>query len=407
MQLKRILFNQMGFNSNTLDKERTVVTGGAMGIGRQTALGLALLGANVAIIDQDAKKAEETADQIRQLGGEALVIQTDIAIDGQLLDAIDQVRRKWQGIDVLINNAAEAFIGSFEEETQVIWDRLFNTNLRNPAAAIKFILPDMLKNKHGVIANVISLEGLAYSTAYSATKVGMRSFTTSVSSEIGPDAGVWLFSFAPGIVETPLVKNYFYTELAKRFGMTMHDIIEGIGGNPGYEGLMPAEHCGAALVSCIVSARQYHGQLVNPFLPLVKAGVIDFDQGLQTNLAAESLDGHGGFPSAIASMRDYLKSITELNRHLEHRVKVRTQELSQANKELKSALERVKQLSGLLPICAKCKKVRDDKGYWNQLDTYIQQHTDANVTHGLCPDCMDSMYGGQVWYERGKEKGKY
>jgi PAS domain S-box-containing protein len=75
--------------------------------------------------------------------------------------------------------------------------------------------------------------------------------------------------------------------------------------------------------------------------------------------------------------------------------------------ELKEALEKVRTLSGLLPMCAKCKKVRDDSGYWNQLETYISQHTDANVTHGLCPDCMDSMYSGQEWYERGKKKGRF
>ena len=75
--------------------------------------------------------------------------------------------------------------------------------------------------------------------------------------------------------------------------------------------------------------------------------------------------------------------------------------------ELKLALDEVKKLSGLLPICAKCKKVRDDKGYWSELETYIRQHTDANITHGLCPECMDAMYRGQEWYERGKQKGKF
>ena len=75
--------------------------------------------------------------------------------------------------------------------------------------------------------------------------------------------------------------------------------------------------------------------------------------------------------------------------------------------DLKQALGDVKQLSGLLPVCASCKKIRDDQGYWNQLDTYIRQHTDANVTHGLCPDCMDKLYAGQEWYEKGKRKGKY
>lgn len=57
--------------------------------------------------------------------------------------------------------------------------------------------------------------------------------------------------------------------------------------------------------------------------------------------------------------------------------------------ELQSALNNIKTLSGLLPICASCKKIRDDTGYWNQVETYIMQHTDASFTHGYCPDCTE------------------
>jgi hypothetical protein len=56
------------------------------------------------------------------------------------------------------------------------------------------------------------------------------------------------------------------------------------------------------------------------------------------------------------------------------------------------SLEKVKALSGLLPICAKCKKIRDDKGYWNQIEEYIRDHSDANFTHGICPDCSKELY---------------
>lgn len=56
--------------------------------------------------------------------------------------------------------------------------------------------------------------------------------------------------------------------------------------------------------------------------------------------------------------------------------------------ELQEALQKVKTLSGLLPICASCKKIRDDKGYWSQIEGYIQTHSEATFTHGLCPECM-------------------
>ncbi len=60
--------------------------------------------------------------------------------------------------------------------------------------------------------------------------------------------------------------------------------------------------------------------------------------------------------------------------------------------ELQNALNKVKLLSGLLPICASCKKIRDDKGNWNQLESYIHSHSEADFSHSLCPDCMREMY---------------
>lgn len=70
--------------------------------------------------------------------------------------------------------------------------------------------------------------------------------------------------------------------------------------------------------------------------------------------------------------------------------------------ELRNALSEVKALSGLLPICSSCKKIRDDQGYWTQVETYISKHSDAVFTHGLCPDCTKELF--PEVYERLKEK---
>ncbi len=61
--------------------------------------------------------------------------------------------------------------------------------------------------------------------------------------------------------------------------------------------------------------------------------------------------------------------------------------------ELMDALSNVKTLSGLLPICSNCKKIRDDAGYWQQVETYVAKHTQASFTHGVCPDCIEKLYG--------------
>jgi DNA-binding response OmpR family regulator len=60
--------------------------------------------------------------------------------------------------------------------------------------------------------------------------------------------------------------------------------------------------------------------------------------------------------------------------------------------ELQSALKDIRTLSGFIPICASCKKVRDDEGFWNQVETYIADRSEAQFSHGICPECRDELY---------------
>lgn len=115
----------------------------------------------------------------------------------------------------------------------------------------------------------------------------------------------------------------------------------------------------------------------------------------------------------------------KLFNELERRVEVRTSDLARTNArleeeilerksveqtkekligELQEALAKVSTLSGLLPICASCKKIRDDKGYWNQLETYITDHSKAEFTHGMCPDCVTINYPGITFPRKPREK---
>jgi hypothetical protein len=111
--------------------------------------------------------------------------------------------------------------------------------------------------------------------------------------------------------------------------------------------------------------------------------------------------------------RVQLKENELLRRELEERVERRTRELQVTNEnlrrevaerlraeqereklivELQSALAQVKRLSGFLPICASCKKIRDDKGYWQQIEQYITEHSEALFSHGICPECAEKLY---------------
>ncbi len=76
------------------------------------------------------------------------------------------------------------------------------------------------------------------------------------------------------------------------------------------------------------------------------------------------------------------------------------------NKELQQALLEIKTLGGLIPICANCKKIRDDKGYWNQIESYIEKHSEAQFSHSICPVCAEELYQDSEWYQKLKKEGK-
>lgn len=82
------------------------------------------------------------------------------------------------------------------------------------------------------------------------------------------------------------------------------------------------------------------------------------------------------------------KSIVETHLTLVYSI----EQLEDRNHQLQQALNEVKTLKGLLPICASCKKIRDDTGYWKQIESYIKDHSEAEFTHGICPECADVVY---------------
>lgn len=96
--------------------------------------------------------------------------------------------------------------------------------------------------------------------------------------------------------------------------------------------------------------------------------------------ASPVLDRSGAVQAAVETLQD----ITAL--------KLVEEERERLNVELKVALDSIKTLKGLIPICAGCKKIRDDKGFWNHLEQYVEEHSDASFSHGLCPECFRKYF---------------
>jgi len=93
--------------------------------------------------------------------------------------------------------------------------------------------------------------------------------------------------------------------------------------------------------------------------------------------------------------RNYLKMLPLVVENTIKRKKTED-EKEQLIKDLGKALSKIKRLSGMLPICASCQNIRDDKGYWSQVADYMSEHTEAKFTHGLCPECVEKLYGNTL-----------
>ncbi len=97
------------------------------------------------------------------------------------------------------------------------------------------------------------------------------------------------------------------------------------------------------------------------------------------------------------------------NEELLNEIELRKQAENEKNKiilQLQDALSEVKTLRGIIPICSKCKSIRDDQGFWQRLEDYLLAHSDIEMTHSLCLKCAEEMYGGEAWYEKSKEEHK-
>ncbi|MCP4152022.1 MAG: response regulator [bacterium] len=130
---------------------------------------------------------------------------------------------------------------------------------------------------------------------------------------------------------------------------------------------------------------------------------------------ADTVDKIRGFEAGGA---DYITKpfqkeevMVRVETHLSLRMLQKTLEdknarLEEKNTQLEKALADVKTLSGLLPICSSCKNIRDDKGYWNRIEVYIEDRSDALFSHGLCEPCVEKLYGNEDWYKKKRKANK-
>lgn len=184
-----------------------IVTGGGTGIGRGISEVFAREGAKVVVnYNSSVTDAEETVTAIRGAGGEAVSMQTNVAVEAEVKRMFASTIERWGRLDVLVNNAGWSKRTPhhlLDDLTEEIWDRTLNTNLRGTFYCMRAAAPLLRANPGSSIINIASIApytGEGSTIVYAASKAGVISMTKSFARVLAPDVRV--NAIAPGIVET-------------------------------------------------------------------------------------------------------------------------------------------------------------------------------------------------------------
>lgn len=182
-----------------------VVTGGARGIGRATALQLAAAGAQVAITYRTQESpAEETVERIRSLGGRALALEADLTSERAAPDVCEKVTEAFGPIDFLVNNAGWYSPASPTDEDLSHWEAVLDANLTTAIKMTWAVRPQMVARNFGRIVNVASIAGYsvpAHSVSYGVAKAGLIALTKGLAQAWGGN-DIRVNAVAPGFIDT-------------------------------------------------------------------------------------------------------------------------------------------------------------------------------------------------------------
>src|SRR5438552_2906458 len=198
----------------SLEGKVALITGGSSGIGRVAALAFAREGARVVLGNRRVEEGEETVRRVREAGGEALVVRTDVTRAADVEALVAKAVQTYGRLDCAFNNAGmTGDMARTAECTEENWDRTLNVNLKGVWLAMKYEILQMLNQGGGAIVNnasVAGLVGMRGGPAYSASKGGVVQLTRTAALEYAK-AGIRVNAVCPGFVATPMTEEHTRT----------------------------------------------------------------------------------------------------------------------------------------------------------------------------------------------------
>lgn len=187
-----------------------LITGGSTGIGRATALVFAREGAKVVVASRGVEGGEETVRLIKDIGGEAFFVKTDVAKASEVEALVNKVVETYGRLDIAFNNAGvEGQVKPIIEQTEADFDFVMDINVKGVWLSMRYQIPQMLKQGSGAIVNTSStlgLVGFAGISPYVASKHAVLGLTKSVALEYAK-SGIRINAVAPGAIETEMVNR--------------------------------------------------------------------------------------------------------------------------------------------------------------------------------------------------------
>jgi NAD(P)-dependent dehydrogenase (short-subunit alcohol dehydrogenase family) len=234
--------------------DRTViVTGGTRGIGLALAEGFVLAGARVVVASRKADACEQVAKHLRELGGQAIGVPAPAGNLDDLDVIVERTVAEFGGIDVVVNNAANALAQLIGEMTPEALTKSYEVNLHGPVFLVQKALPHLKRSAHAAVLNMVSVGAFNFAPTlaiYGSVKAALMSFTRSMAAELVKD-GIRVNAIAPGPVDTDMMRKNPPQAIEHMVNATLMKRLA-----------KPDELVGSALLLCSGAGSYITGQVV-------------------------------------------------------------------------------------------------------------------------------------------------